>query len=226
MANAMIVGLVPWLRYVIFTDRLLEEFSEDEIEAVFGHEIGHVRHQHMPYYLGFLALSLGALGLLADHVLLPALDRLGGDIAPLCPGVASESVAGLFGPGRRPRAGPGRGPPAGVPVHRVRLPLAQLRAPGRRVRLPGRLRGSARRLAVLPVGHRHLHPRPGEGRLGQRHQPGQAGVLPVVAARLDRPAGRVPRAGEPRTPRSRRASSAGSASSSGASSSCWGRCWR
>jgi STE24 endopeptidase len=98
MANAMIVGLVPWLRYVIFTDRLLEEFSEDEIEAVFGHEIGHIRHQHMLYYLGFLALSMGALGLLADHVLLPALGRLGGEIATLLPGVMSESIAGLFGP--------------------------------------------------------------------------------------------------------------------------------
>jgi Zn-dependent protease with chaperone function len=98
MANAMIVGLVPWLRYVIFTDRLLEEFSEDEIEAVFGHEIGHVRHQHMPYYLGFLALSLGAIGLLADHVLLPALGRLGVELSSLLPGVVSESMAGLFGP--------------------------------------------------------------------------------------------------------------------------------
>ncbi len=98
MANAMIVGLVPWLRYVIFTDRLLEEFSEDEIEAVFGHEIGHIRHQHMLYYLGFLALSMGALGLLADHVLLPALDRLGGEISALVPGVVSESMAELFGP--------------------------------------------------------------------------------------------------------------------------------
>ena len=81
MANAMIVGLVPWLRYVIFTDGLLEEFSDDEIEAVFGHELGHVRHQHMLFYLGFLALSMGALGLLADrvllahHVLLPVLGR-------------------------------------------------------------------------------------------------------------------------------------------------------
>jgi len=82
MANAMIVGLGPWLRYVIFTDRLLDEFSEDEIEAVFGHEIGHVRHQHMLFYLGFLALSMGALGLLADHLLLPALGRLVADLGP------------------------------------------------------------------------------------------------------------------------------------------------
>ena len=98
MANAMIVGLVPWLRYVIFTDRLLEEFSEDEVEAVFGHEIGHIRHQHMLYYLGFLALSMGALGLLADHVMLPTLGLLGREISALMPSVVSESMANLFGP--------------------------------------------------------------------------------------------------------------------------------
>src|SRR5205823_6648830 len=38
MANAMVIGLLPWIRYVVFTDRLLEDFSPDEVEAVFGHE--------------------------------------------------------------------------------------------------------------------------------------------------------------------------------------------
>ena len=99
MANAMIVGLVPWLRYVIFTDGLLEEFSEDEIEAVFGHEIGHIRHQHMPYYLGFLALSTGALGLLVDNVLRPDLARLGGELSSLLPEFVSQSLVHVFGPG-------------------------------------------------------------------------------------------------------------------------------
>jgi Zn-dependent protease with chaperone function len=73
MANAMVVGLVPWLRYVVFTDRLLEEFTEDEVEAVFGHEVGHVRHQHMLYYLFFLVASVGVLGTLTDQYVLPAL---------------------------------------------------------------------------------------------------------------------------------------------------------
>jgi Zn-dependent protease with chaperone function len=75
MANAMVIGLLPWLRYVVFTDRLLEEFSADEVEAVFGHEIGHVRHQHMLYYLVFLTTSMAVLGLLADHYLVPLLGR-------------------------------------------------------------------------------------------------------------------------------------------------------
>src|SRR5262249_43953260 len=53
----------PFLRYVLFTDRLLDDLSADEVEAVFGHEIGHVKHQHMLYYLGFLLLSMAVLGL-------------------------------------------------------------------------------------------------------------------------------------------------------------------
>src|SRR5205814_1459896 len=62
VANAMVVGLFPFLRYVMFTDRLLEELSPDEVEAVFGHEIGHVKHHHMVYYLVFLLTSMAVLG--------------------------------------------------------------------------------------------------------------------------------------------------------------------
>src|SRR5262249_16529513 len=41
VANAMVVGLTPWLRYILLSDRLLQEMTPDEIEAVFGHEVGH-----------------------------------------------------------------------------------------------------------------------------------------------------------------------------------------
>jgi STE24 endopeptidase len=63
VANAMVVGVCPFLRYVLFTDRLLEELSADEVEAVFGHEVGHVKHHHMVYYLAFLLVSMTVLGL-------------------------------------------------------------------------------------------------------------------------------------------------------------------
>ena len=58
MANAMVIGILPWIRYVVFTDRLLEDFTPEEVEAVFGHEIGHIRHYHMLYYFGFLTASM------------------------------------------------------------------------------------------------------------------------------------------------------------------------
>jgi hypothetical protein len=69
MANAMVIGLLPWPRYIVFTDRLLEDFSEDEVEAVFGHEVGHVKHRHMLYYLGFLSGSLLVLWMGGERLL-------------------------------------------------------------------------------------------------------------------------------------------------------------
>jgi Zn-dependent protease with chaperone function len=92
VANAMLIGVLPMLRYVVFTDRLLTEMSPDEIDAVFGHEVGHVKHRHIPYYLGFFALSLaivsevwemGNLHTLVSHTLrrdlagLPLLTMIG-----------------------------------------------------------------------------------------------------------------------------------------------------
>ncbi len=61
-ANAMVTGLVPMLRYIILTDRVIKELSTDEIEGVFGHEVGHVKHHHMGLYTLFLFLSLILLG--------------------------------------------------------------------------------------------------------------------------------------------------------------------
>jgi STE24 endopeptidase len=46
----------------MFSDRLLAELSPEEVEAVFGHEVGHVRHHHMLLYLFFLLGSMGVLG--------------------------------------------------------------------------------------------------------------------------------------------------------------------
>lgn len=58
VANAMVAGIVPWVRYVLLTDRLINELTPDEVEAVFGHEIGHVKHRHMIFYSGFLGISV------------------------------------------------------------------------------------------------------------------------------------------------------------------------
>ncbi len=64
VANAMVAGVVPWLRYVILTDRLMTELTPDEVEAVFGHEMGHAKHHHMMLYLGFLAVSVVLVGVI------------------------------------------------------------------------------------------------------------------------------------------------------------------
>jgi Zn-dependent protease with chaperone function len=61
MANALVTGVLPWLRYIVVTDRLLAELHEEEVQAVFGHEAGHVRHHHMAFYILFLFTSVTLL---------------------------------------------------------------------------------------------------------------------------------------------------------------------
>jgi Zn-dependent protease with chaperone function len=61
VANAMVAGPVPWVRYVFLSDRLLAELTPAEVEAVFGHEVGHVRHRHFLFYAAFMGLSVTTL---------------------------------------------------------------------------------------------------------------------------------------------------------------------
>lgn len=57
MANALVTGFVPWVRYVVLTDRLIDQLTPEEIEAVFGHEVGHIKHHHLLFYLAFFMAS-------------------------------------------------------------------------------------------------------------------------------------------------------------------------
>ena len=59
--NAAVAGILPWPRYVLLSDGLLSHLSADEVEAVFGHEAGHVRHHHLWFFIAFL---LGATSFL------------------------------------------------------------------------------------------------------------------------------------------------------------------
>jgi STE24 endopeptidase len=72
VVNAMVTGPLPWLRYVVLTDRLIVELTPDEVEAVFGHEVGHIKHHHLLFYFGFLMASMVAVvslcNVLADAV--------------------------------------------------------------------------------------------------------------------------------------------------------------
>src|SRR5581483_4962670 len=122
MANALITGFLPWPRYVVLTDRLLEELTPEEIEAVFGHEVGHVRHHHMALYMLFCVSSLVILGAaggyvkdLAQPYLAPYLSAW--EPAPVTPEVLFTSMAGALA---APEAG---GPWLAWPLMRHGLPL-------------------------------------------------------------------------------------------------------
>jgi STE24 endopeptidase len=68
LVNAGVTGALPWFRYVLLTDALIDSMDPLEVAAVFGHEIGHIAHRHL-YFLGFFAMgSLGVMALLL-HVI-------------------------------------------------------------------------------------------------------------------------------------------------------------
>ncbi|UCE58655.1 MAG: M48 family metalloprotease [Phycisphaerales bacterium] len=53
MINAAVMGVVSRLRYVLLSDALVATMDAKQIESVFGHEAGHVRHRHIQYFLLF-----------------------------------------------------------------------------------------------------------------------------------------------------------------------------
>ncbi len=60
--NAAVMGFIaPW-RYILVSDALLETMTEEEIEAVFSHEAGHVRHWHLQFFVLFALLSMYIAG--------------------------------------------------------------------------------------------------------------------------------------------------------------------
>jgi STE24 endopeptidase len=84
MGNAAVIGILPRIRYVLLSDLLLETMSDQQIEAVFAHELGHIVHRHMVWYVVFfisLTLALmglsGGLSVLVPHV--PALRTVSRD---------------------------------------------------------------------------------------------------------------------------------------------------
>jgi Zn-dependent protease with chaperone function len=61
MITAGVMGLIRRFRYILVTPSLLGLLAPEEIDAVIGHEIGHVKRKHLLFYLlffaGYLVLS-------------------------------------------------------------------------------------------------------------------------------------------------------------------------
>lgn len=88
VVNAGVAGTLPWFRYVFLTDALVEDLSPNEIAAVFGHEIGHIAHRHLPYFGFFLFSSMALLGLVLGRV-----KQLVGTSLPLFAVASNSSLA-------------------------------------------------------------------------------------------------------------------------------------
>lgn len=70
MGNAAVMGIAPPLRYILLSDLLLERMDDDQIEAVFAHEVGHVVHRHMAWYV--VVILIFTLALLSIEPFVPA----------------------------------------------------------------------------------------------------------------------------------------------------------
>ena len=71
--TAGIMGIIPRLRYLMITPALLEALSNDELDSVLAHEIGHVKRLHLILYIVlFLGFSLlaGAVAAPLPHFIL------------------------------------------------------------------------------------------------------------------------------------------------------------
>jgi len=63
VGNAAVMGVMPSARYVLMSDLLVESLNDDELAAVFAHEVGHVVHRHMAWYaVFFVGLGLASMG--------------------------------------------------------------------------------------------------------------------------------------------------------------------
>jgi STE24 endopeptidase len=63
LVNAGVTGALPWYRYVLLTDALVDNLEVHQIEAVFGHEVGHIAHRHLLFFGFFFLGSIGVMAL-------------------------------------------------------------------------------------------------------------------------------------------------------------------
>lgn len=93
--NAAVMGFITPLRYILVSDALLETMDEEEIEAVFGHEAGHVRHWHLPFFGLFAVVSMYAGGG-AMHLLLFIDLKINNGISRLDPAILQLVALGVL----------------------------------------------------------------------------------------------------------------------------------
>ena len=75
MGNAAVMGLVPQVRYILLSDLLLETMTDEQVEAVFAHEVGHIVHRHMAWYVVLIVILMLGMSL-GETMLQPHLPRM------------------------------------------------------------------------------------------------------------------------------------------------------
>lgn len=67
--TAGVMGFMPGLRYILLTPAIIESMTKDELEAVMGHEIGHVKRYHLLLYVFLIAGFSVFMGFLIEPAL-------------------------------------------------------------------------------------------------------------------------------------------------------------
>lgn len=76
IANAAVAGTLHWNRRIFLTDTLLKYFTDDQIETIVAHELGHIRYKHIPTYVLFSSLYLLSYPLFLIFIEQPILNLL------------------------------------------------------------------------------------------------------------------------------------------------------
>lgn len=97
--TAAILGLLPRLRYLLFTPALAETLGEAELQSVIAHEIGHVYHHHLLWYAAIFcgfSLTLAVLAPLAQSwIMASALFPLMMRYLPLSPETLADAITAV-----------------------------------------------------------------------------------------------------------------------------------
>jgi STE24 endopeptidase len=68
VGNALVMGVVPSMRYILLSDLMLQTMSDEQIEAVFAHEVGHIMHRHLAWNLVLALVATGVASFLDDCI--------------------------------------------------------------------------------------------------------------------------------------------------------------
>lgn len=78
LVTAGVVGVVPPFRYLLMSPGLLDILNREEMLAVVGHELGHIKRKHLYFYmlffLGFFVAGFGIIDQLIGKFLNPKLE--------------------------------------------------------------------------------------------------------------------------------------------------------
>ncbi|MGC8559521.1 MAG: M48 family metalloprotease [Phycisphaerae bacterium] len=66
IANAAWIGTMIPPRYILITDLIVDDFTPNQVEDVFAHELGHGHHHHATWYLLLLLTYMVALHVLSE----------------------------------------------------------------------------------------------------------------------------------------------------------------